>query len=186
MKFNKTHLKNFIFLGIVVLLIIPQTRMPIQVFVNKGLALFGPSIIESSEQQSITLEDWVLIANNGETLNFKDTKGKVVFVNFWATWCPPCIAELPSMQKLYDDYKNKIEFVFISDEKQDLVKRFLTKNGYTIKVYTPTTQYPEIFDISGIPRTFLIDAKGNVVIDKTGAANWNSDAVRETIDKLLL
>lgn len=186
MKFFKTHLKNLVYLGIAALFIIPQTRKPIQIFVNKGLALFGPSIIESSKQEKIDYEDWVLISNNAETFNFKDAKGKVVFINFWATWCPPCIAEMPSMQKLYDDYNDKVEFVFVSDEKQDVVSQFLTKNGFSFRVYKPTTQYPEAFDISGIPRTFLIDSKGNIVIDKTGAANWNSDSVRETIDKLLL
>jgi thiol-disulfide isomerase/thioredoxin len=185
MKFTKAHFKNLIFLAMAALLIIPQTRLPIQVFINKGLALFAPATIDVAAQKQLNAMDWVLLSNTGETLNFKATRGKVVFVNFWATWCPPCIAELPSMQKLYDDYKDTIEFVFISDEQQNVVNQFLAKNGYTIKVYAPTTPYPEVFNISSIPRTFLIDANGNVVIDKTGAANWNSATVRETIDGLL-
>ncbi|TBN04691.1 TlpA family protein disulfide reductase [Hyunsoonleella flava] len=186
MKITKQHIKNLIFLGVAALFIIPQTRKPIQVLVNRGLALFSPSTIEASKQQHIGEIDWVLIDINGEGLNFRDTKGKVVLINFWATWCPPCIAEMPSMDKLYADYSNKIEFLFVSDEKQEVIKKFLNKNEYNFNVYKPVTKYPEVFDVGGIPRTFLIDTNGNIIIDKTGAANWNSETVRETIDKLLV
>lgn len=185
MKLTKAHKKNLIYLVIAALFIIPQTRTPIQVFINKGLALFGPSVIESSERQHIDFTKWMLVSKDNEVLNFEDLKGKVVFINFWATWCPPCIAELPSMQKLYDDYKDKVEFVFVSDETQIVVQEFLYKKGYTLKVYRPRTNYPEFFNINGIPRTFLIDRNGDIIIDKTGAANWNSNTVRETIDGLL-
>lgn len=185
MRFKKSHFKNLLFFGIAALFIIPQTRLPIQVFVNKGLALFSPSVADVSEQEQIGDVNWQLIANTGETLNFEDTKDKVVLVNFWATWCAPCIAEMPSMHKLYDDYNNKIEFVFISGEPSKIVNKFLAKNEYTFKVYQPVTAYPEVFHVETIPRTFLIDTKGNIVIDKTGAANWNSDTVRATIDELL-
>lgn len=185
MTITKTHFKNLFFLAVAVILIVPQTRQPIQIFLNKGLALFGPSTIEASKQQNIGNINWVLVNNNEEKLNFKETKGKVVLLNFWATWCPPCIAEMPSIHKLYKDYKNKIEFVFVSDENQDVVGKFLDKNDYHFVVHRPLFQYPEVFDIGSIPRTFLIDTKGNIVIDKKGAANWNSDAVRYAIDTLL-
>ncbi len=61
----------------------------------------------------------------------------------------------------------------------------MEKNGYDFNVQIPKTEYPEIFDVSSIPRTFLIDKAGSIVMDKTGAANWNSKTVRETIDVLL-
>ncbi|WP_298236767.1 TlpA disulfide reductase family protein [uncultured Algibacter sp.] len=185
MKFSKNRIKNIIFFVLIGLLLVPQTRLPIQVLLHKSLALFGPSTVNESEQNILHDYTWKLKANNGIILDFENTKGKVVLVNFWATWCPPCIAEMPSMQKLYIDYKDKIEFVFVSNEEFSVINRFINKNEYDFKVYNSITRYPDVFDVTSIPRTFLIDKSGKIVIDKTGAANWNSDSVRNTIDDLL-
>ena len=168
------------------MLLFPQTRQPIQVLLHKSLALFSPSIIDESKQIKVENYNWELKVEDGTIFNFEDTKGKVVFVNFWATWCPPCIAEMPSMQLLYDDYKDSIEFVFVSNEGFPVINKFISKNEYTFKVYNALTKYPEHFNVSSIPRTFLIDKTGKIIIDKTGAANWNSKAIRKTIDKLIL
>lgn len=184
MTINKSKLRNLVFLIAVAVLLIPQTRKPIQVFIQKGLALIAPSVINESKQSEITDYNWKLKNKNGTILNFENTKGKVVLVNFWATWCPPCIAEMPSLQELYDDYSDKIEFILISDESYQTIDSFLEKNNYTFKVYKEASK-SDFFNVRGIPRTFLIDKSGKVVIDKTGAANWNSDSVRQTIDGLL-
>jgi len=186
MKKPKFKLNNIIFLVVIALLIIPQTRQPIQVLLHKGLAMFGPSIEEETNRDSVTFEDWELKDLDGNTLNFKDLENRVVFLNFWATWCPPCIAELPSIQDLHDDYKDKIAFVLISSEKLEVVKSFKDKKGYNLNSFTPLSAYPSYFNISSIPRTFLIDKKGKIVIDKSGAANWNSETVRQQIDELIL
>ena len=84
------------------------------------------------------------------------------------------------------DYKDKIEFVFISNEEFSVINEFVSKKGYTFDVYKPITKYPRAFDVKSIPRTFLIAKNGRIVIDKTGAANWNSKAVRNAIEKLIL
>ena len=185
MKLSKPKLSNVIFLVVLLLLIIPQTRKPIQIFINKGLALFSPSVITTDKQKAITDYHWTLKDANDNTFDFKSAKGKVVFLNFWATWCPPCIAEMPSIEALYKDYQDKIVFVLVSDEKHSVVSNFLKDHGYTFNTYNPVSQYPEAFNIRSIPRTFLIDQKGNIVIDKNGAANWNSETVRNTINDLL-
>ncbi|OEJ98826.1 thiol-disulfide oxidoreductase [Flavivirga aquatica] len=185
MKVSKSKIKNIIFLIVIGLLIVPQTRRPIQILLHKGLALFSPSTINESEQITVTNYDWKLKDENDVVLNFEETKERVVLINFWATWCPPCIAEMSSMQELYNDYKNKIEFIFVSSETHAVINQFLMDNNYTFNVYNPITNYPEAFNITSIPRTFLIDKKGNIVIDKNGSANWNSDMVRKTIDGLL-
>ena len=182
---KKISLKNVIFLIVITILIIPQTRQPIQILLHKGLALFSPSVIKDTKQPSLVNYDWKLKDEQGIVFNFEQTKDQVVLVNFWATWCPPCIAEMPSMQSLFNDYKDQVEFVFVSNEDYSVINQFLNKNDYTFKVYNPLTKYPESFDVTNIPRTFLIDKQGHIVIDKTGAANWNSDSVRKTIDDLL-
>ena len=166
-------------------MIIPQTRTAIQVFINKGLALFSPSVVKESKRERLLDYNWQLQDNQGKTINFVDSKNKVILINFWATWCPPCIAEMPSLDKLYEDYKDRVDFYFVSNEKIEVIQGFMDKNNYGFKVQIPTAKYPKLFDISSIPRTYLIDKSGFVVMDKTGAANWNSEKVRRQIDVLL-
>jgi len=185
MKISKSRRNNLIFLVIIALLIIPQTRMPIQILMHKGLALFGTSVIDEDERQTIAYENWNLTNLDGDRLNFKNTEGEVVLVNFWATWCPPCVAEMPSLQALYSGYNEEVQFLFVSNESHETIKKFMQKKGYDFEVYMPQAAYPEAFDVSSIPRTFLIDKHGRIVIDKKGAANWNSDKIRDQIDKLL-
>ncbi len=185
MNMSKSRRNNLIFLIVIVLLIIPQTRQPIQVLLHKGIALISPVSINKNKQTVLEHYDWKLIDENSVPFNFKNTKGKVVFVNFWATWCPPCKAEMPSIQELYNDYNDKIEFVFVSDESSEIINQFLKTNNYNFKVYSSVSHYLEAFNVTSIPRTFLIDKEGKIIIDKVGAANWNSKSIRNTIDKLL-
>lgn len=185
MKKPKLNTGNIIFLIVILLLIIPQTRQPIQVFLHKGLALIGPSTVAEDKREQVAHYNWELISDTGDVYNFNEAQGKVVLINFWATWCPPCIAEMPSLDALYESFKDKVVFLFVSNESQETISNFITKNNYGFKVHTPKTAYPKPFDASAIPRTYVIDKKGFIVIDKTGAANWNSDGVRSQLDDLL-
>jgi thiol-disulfide isomerase/thioredoxin len=185
MKISKSPRSNIIFVIVIALLIIPQTRKPIQVFLNKGLALFAPSIENENNRATITFEDWQLQDLEGKVVNFKDLESKVIFLNFWATWCPPCIAEMGSIQELYNDYKDDVVFLLVSSEKKQIVQKFMEKKGYIFNSFSPLTNSPKDFDVSSIPRTFLISKKGDIVIDKSGAANWNSSKVRAQIVVLI-
>ncbi|TYC09739.1 TlpA family protein disulfide reductase [Bizionia gelidisalsuginis] len=186
MKKSTFSIKNIIYLVIIVALIVPQSRKQIQIVLNKGKALFGPSIKATEDAEQISSYNWDLQRLDGETFDFKTTKNKVVLVNLWATWCPPCIAEMPSIQELHDDYRDKIDFVLVSNENKDIISKFLNNNAFTFPVYSAISKSPETFSGRSIPRTFLIDRQGNIIIDETGAANWNSDKVRAKIDELLV
>ncbi|WP_308991254.1 TlpA disulfide reductase family protein [Mariniflexile litorale] len=187
MKISKPKIKNIIFLLVIGVLLIPQTRKPVQVVLHKVIAFIKPVSVNEDKDTLTRITDykWSLIDENHTIFNFEAAKGKVVLINFWATWCPPCIAEMPSMQALYDDYKDKIVFLFVTNDAFNEIIPFLTKNNYTFKVHRPVEEYPEFFNISTIPRTFLIDKEGHIIIDENGAANWNSDKIRTTIDTLL-
>ena len=185
MKISKSQRNNIFFLIFILILIIPQTRQPLQVFLHKGLALFSPSIVENDEQKFIADYNWQLLDETGQVFNFNAAKGNVVVINFWATWCPPCIAEMPSLEKLYNAYNENVVFLFVSDEKQEVISKFKQKHAYQFKAYSTLTAYPKAFDVRSIPRTLVIDKNGNIVIDKTGAANWYSDKVISTIEDLL-
>ena len=185
MKINTSKRNNIIFLIVIAVFLIPQTRKPIQVLLHKGLALISPSVINNEETSVYVDYNWKLKEENGTVLNFETIKGKVVLVNFWATWCPPCIAEMPSIQKLYDDYKDKITFVFVSNENWSIIDDFYIKNSYNLPTYNTFSKVPGQLKSNSIPATFIIDKKGNIVTDKKGAANWNSTKVRKLLDELI-
>ncbi len=185
MKIRMPKKRDLIFLVVIVLLIIPQTRKPIQVTLNKVISQFGPSIIDKSNRTALEFSSFKLVSADGEEINLKDLQGEVILLNFWATWCPPCIAELPHIQDLANDYNNKIKIILVSGENQRKVSTFFEKKGYVLDSYKPLEAYPSSLNVSSIPRTLLLDKEGNIVIDKVGPANWNSDKVRDLIDDLL-
>ncbi len=92
-------------------------------------------------------------------------KDKPVYLNFWATWCPPCVHEMPFMNELYPEYKDKMDFVIASvDAKQDDVVKFQEKNNYSFPIYyADNKEAAQAYGIQGIPTSVLIDGKGNVI-----------------------
>lgn len=183
-KFLKKNWSNILFGIVLVLMIIPQTRMPIQVFVQR-LISFSPS--ETSEEKREVLQDyqWPLSELNAKDINFSQSQGKVVLVNFWATWCPPCVAEMPSFQKLYDDYGQDVDFYFVTSEKPEKVQRFLDKHQYSLPTFIQSYAAPEQMQSRALPTTYLLSRDGKIVIEETGTANWNSSKMRDLLDELL-
>lgn len=167
---------------LIVVLIIPQTRLPVRIFVNRLLS-FEPSVLE--EQPAIDTYQWSLRDLAGKKINFSSSKGKVALVNFWATWCAPCIAEMPDFQLLYNDYGKKVDFYFVTNDKKQNVERFLQENEYELPIFYPLQQAPKTLMGQALPATFLIDKKGNIVVKEFGTADWNSEAMRKILDQLL-
>lgn len=184
MKLKKENLSNFAFIALLALLLFTPLGFHARVFVSRIFS-FSPSELEKEEQFTLSSYNWKLITLGGEAFNFKNAKGKVVLVNFWATWCPPCVAEMPSLQALYADYGGKIEFVMVASDEHEKVKVFLNKTKYDFPVYFERSTSPEVLSAEYIPTTFIIDKKGKIVIEKTGSANWNSTTTRELLENLI-
>ncbi len=170
----------------IALFIIPQTRTPIQVLLHKGLSYInGSSLIDKEDQENVANVSWELLSETNEHFDLKDTKGKVVLINFWATWCPPCIAEMPSLQELYNDYNDKVIFLFVTNEDFETVNTFKLKKAFNFDVYQPISAPPEVLTTRSIPKTFIIDKRGAIVVEESGAVNWNSETVRNQLDDLI-
>ncbi len=184
MKLNKKNISNSVFVIILILFFIPNTRGMMQIFLTRIFS-FSPSVVNVEERKQVASYNWKLHGVNTESLDFNSAENKVVLVNYWATWCPPCIAEMPSLQSLYDDYKEKVVFLFVTNEVDEDISKFMTAKKYNYPVYRSLSEYPQPFVSKTIPATYLLDKKGNIIVDKTGAANWNSDKIRETINALL-
>ncbi|WP_221442776.1 MULTISPECIES: TlpA disulfide reductase family protein [Aequorivita] len=182
--FLKEHWSNILFVGLLVLLIIPQTRMPIQVFVQR-LISFSPSEKAESKRETLTDYNWSLQPLNSEEINFSQSEGKVTIVNLWATWCPPCVAEMPSFQKLYNSYGEKVDFYFVTSETPEKIEKFMDKNGYNLPIYIQKYKAPTQLESNVLPTTYVMSKTGEIVIDETGVADWNSKKMRALLDKLL-
>ncbi|MDN3493333.1 TlpA family protein disulfide reductase [Winogradskyella bathintestinalis] len=184
---SRKNVKNILFILVITLFIIPQTRTPIQVFIHKGLSYINQSsVIDEKDRTSITYSNWQLISDNDTSINLMDMQDKVVFINFWATWCPPCIAEMPNLQELYGDYKDKVVFLFVTSDDFETVNKFKTKRGFNFEVFQPLNESPKELNTRSIPRTVIINKKGDIVVDETGAVDWNSEKVRNQLNLLLL
>lgn len=158
---------------------------PSRIWVLRQMS-FSPSLEKVEENKFISNYNWDLKGLNATDVNFSEFKGKVIFLNFWATWCPPCVAELSYIQLFYNDYKDKVVFISLSNEKWSEINSFFKQNEYDFPVYqNKNTTLKDLPNVSSIPRTFIIDKKGNIRIDKTGAADWNSSSFRNQIDELL-
>jgi thiol-disulfide isomerase/thioredoxin len=178
---SKKTLSNLLFIVVLGLMIYPPTRE----WGMRQLA-FPPSVETIDDAAVIKSYNWQLKGLNTADVIFNDLENEVVFVNFWATWCPPCRAELPMIQNLYNDYKSKVKFVFVTNENWNTVDSFFKEIGYNLPVYNSLSMPPEIFTkTNSIPASYLIDKNGRILISKTGAANWNSTKVRKLLDNLL-
>ncbi len=90
--------------------------------------------------------DWTLSTLDDQEFYMADLRGKVVFLNFWASWCPPCVVEMPAIQHLYDTFSDKdVVFVGISREDPEVVREFVEEHGYTFPIYTIDAERPDVF-----------------------------------------
>ena len=181
---------DVIFIVFIVLLIIPSTRIEVVAALQKiRVAIIQPSVEDEEKAIVLSQQDyaWMFSDLEGNQYRLGDFKGKVLFVNLWATWCPPCVAEMPSIQKLYDKFKDnqQIKFLIISSETKDKVEAFVTKRGFTFPVKTTPYQLPDALYTQSIPTTFLISKQGKIVVKEVGAANWGGDKMEKIVKKLL-
>ncbi len=185
-SFKKLKWSDFLFGLFVVLLIVPQTRQSIQVAVNKvKLLVWSPGIADREDADHVFAFDYHVTDFKGQKVTHRIGEDKITFLSFWATWCPPCVAEISTIEALYQDYGDAVNFVLISQEKPEVVQSFLQKRNLQLPAYLPISPVPEILQSKSLPTNFLIDGEGNIIIKETGAANWNSKKVRKFLDGLL-
>jgi len=128
-------------------------------------------------------------AATGERIKFEQYKGKVIFLNLWATWCGPCRVEMPTIQSLYDKMDStNIVFVMLSidkDQDEPKISQYLNKYKYTFPVYRPSGYLTKQLDLDYIPTTLIIDKQGNIVSREVGATNFDTKKFKKYLESLL-
>jgi len=205
-KTKKFTIKRWVEYGCIALFIglLFTTDLKAEVFgfVQRGileLGFFTPTIeqIDQTDSkvnnaQTAHLSDYnahhlELMDQNGNTLNVADLEGKVVFINFWATWCPPCIAEMPGINNLYLDYADDKEVVFLlisRDRSFSKARSFNQEKGFAFNIYTAKSAIPQEFRARGIPNTYILNKNGKIVFNHLGLGNYDTEKFRNFIDKL--
>ena len=125
---------------------------------------------------------------DNKMFSIQDFKGKTLFINYWATWCNPCLAEMPSMADLYERYSSNdaIVFLYLSREELKTIQEYIPKDESLQKlpIYKVVTD-DEFFATTGIPTTFIINSSGDLIVKDVGSAFWNDQSVFNFIDNLL-
>lgn len=136
----------------------------------------APTSVAATVSSVPALPSFNMVDANGQVINLSDFKGKKVFVNLWATWCPPCRAEIPSIQKLHAKAaKDKAVFVMLSlDNNFEKAKQFAGKTKLGIPIYYPAANLPDLFNVQGIPATFIFNEKGELIHRQDGGADYDT------------
>jgi peroxiredoxin len=163
------------------------------------LMLFSDFLFADSFRNSLEKLDFKIIEDNinyfdfsltdlsGKNISLRDFQGKVIMLNFWATWCPPCREEMPSMEEMNKKMKGK-NFIMLAvnvQEKAATVKSFVDKFKYTFPVIIDEkAEAAAKYQIRSIPTTFIIDTKGKIAGAFTGSRDWNTDEVIKVFSEL--
>src|SRR5690606_31828464 len=200
-KMNKKKIwkivSNILFVGLIIFLILPSGRTWIQQGLMK-IGLFKPKLeapreepVRATEDETSSGSNYAGVAfsdDNGNRVNVPDLKGKVVFLNFWATWCPPCKAEMPSIQVLKDKFKGNEQVAFLIVEiegEKDKARDFMKKGNMDLPIYYPESQIPGEWLGGAIPTTVILDKTGKIAAKHEGMADYSRADVSDFITELI-
>ncbi len=175
---------DFLFTALLIAMLFPGSRKIVSSTIIR-YSMFQPRESKDVSYLNDTDYNWHVEDLDGNMIELSELKGQVIFINFWATWCPPCIAEMPSIQRLYDDYEDKMAFILVSQESKGILREFIEQKGFTFPVYVLRSRQPDVFTSRSIPASFLISPRGKIVMKKQGAARWDGNNVKKLIDEML-
>jgi thiol-disulfide isomerase/thioredoxin len=183
--FLKKQGGNIIWIGVfVVVLFVPGAKA----LLLKGLIKTGIFNAGTERQASgQILPDLAFTNDHGEVLHTTALKGKVVFINFWATWCPPCIAEMGSINAMKQSMQGDPNFVCImvdADANLPAANAFIEKRGYSLPVYRTAAVIPDSLFSGTLPTTLIIDREGKLASMHSGIANYDTEAMRDFLKGL--
>lgn len=175
-KISKNISNVFVFALLLLLIFSPDAKAWfLKQLISVGLF---KAEIKNNNAEKITASGFAFQDENGNIISTKSLKGKVVLINFWASWCPPCRAEMSSLNKLYNQFKadDRVVFLFMNeDEDRQKAEKFLRNNNYAFPTVTAKENVPpEIFK-GTLPTTIVLDKEGKIMMKHEGLAGYDSD-----------
>lgn len=190
---RKNWSTTLLFTAFVVLLVSPDAKAWLmRQIISTGL--LNSKIEDKPAEQPATenianvSENFSVQDENGKIINTSELKGKVVFINFWASWCPPCRAEFPSIQKFYDKYNSNKDLVFLTvnlDDEAASGKTYLEKEKFNVPFLIPNGNIPNEYFSGSLPTTVVLDKAGKVRMHHAGMADYSKDSFYDEINQLL-
>lgn len=154
----------------------------------RGESHFIESLSLIRIEEKIEAQNFALMDLSGNEVSLKDFRGKVVFLNFWTTWCPACKVEMPSMEKLYREFKSKDFIILAVDMQEDseTARKFKTKFDLSFPILLDTDGVvASYYGVNAIPVTYFIDRAGYLYAAAIGARDWASEDAFQLIKHLL-
>jgi len=183
-QYVKSNFINGLFIIVILVLIFNPNA---KAFLIKGLmqvGFFRPAI---SNENETAAPDAIFTNTLGKTVSLSSLKGKVIFLNFWATWCPPCIAEMPGINELYKTLLKQEDIAFImvdADGDLNTSQAFMKAHNYDLPLYAAASGTSSGLFTGTLPSTIIINKKGNIVFRETGAANYNTKQFKDFVKNL--
>lgn len=184
---TRRNLVNGLFFAFLFLLLVNPSAKALVIEGLMKLGLFQPDVSANAKQ--LTPPSEVNFMNEkGEMVSLSSLKGKVVFINFWATWCPPCLAELPSINELHKQLTDNKNIVFLMVDADNNLKKsspFMAGHHYNLPVYRTVTAVPQEMMGNSIPTTVILNKQGQIAFHHEGAADYTNQKFASYLKNLL-
>lgn len=189
--------KNLIEWGVIlgVIAILYVTGLHTQVIGTMQRALLWTGLMDANPSEVtragpfLSEQDYrfTMTSSDDEVITLNDLRGSVIFVNVWASWCPPCIAEMPTIETLYSELKDneKIRFILLSmDEEEERAIKFMESRNFETPYMFPTSHIPAALIGTVLPTTYVISKEGQVIYEKRGIADYSTPTFRNWLVEL--
>ena len=175
----RSGILNIVFFGLLLFFLLNTSAKSWMLKQVIKTGLFSAKIEQksASDSSSVLAMPLTYKDESGQFASTENMRNKVVFINFWASWCPPCRAEMPSMNKMYEQLKSNPNYVFVFinlDEKTETGKSYLEKNNLTIPLQRAQGFVPTDIYTGSLPTTVVLDKQGRIVMKHTGMADYDS------------
>ena len=198
LKFFRSNISTIIIVGLLLVISFSPKAKSLMMTGLVRTGLFDPDVsdldpkpasstTETKPKTPVLVSTALFTASDGKTIDLTNLKGKVIFLNFWTTWCPPCIAEMPSVNSLYKKLKNNSNVVFVladADGNLESSTAFMKKRKFDLPVYVPAGDIPETLFRGSLPTTLVINKRGEIVYAHEGMANYDTPEMEKLLNDL--
>lgn len=176
-------------LFVLIIILLTTTSLGTEVATLAQRAILFTGIIKPGTEVTKEAEEFnygfTLKSVSGETTHVSEFKGKLIFLNVWASWCAPCRAEMPGIQELYDEIdRENIVFIMLSvDKNEKSAWNYINKKGFSFPAYVLSGYPTKQVAVPSLPTTLIISPEGKIIEKKVGMAKYNTSSFRKFLEK---